>query len=69
GQLQLLLRHVTREQFIECCGLVVSQIAVSGSGCYLAIDVGFGILWRVFCHHDELVWLEFDAIWRIIDEE
>uniref|UniRef100_A0A915KU76 Uncharacterized protein n=1 Tax=Romanomermis culicivorax TaxID=13658 RepID=A0A915KU76_ROMCU len=40
----LLLRGVTREQFIECGRLVVGQIAVSGSGCYLAIHIGFGIL-------------------------
>uniref|UniRef100_A0A915L695 Uncharacterized protein n=1 Tax=Romanomermis culicivorax TaxID=13658 RepID=A0A915L695_ROMCU len=37
GELQLLLRGVTRERFIKCCGLVVGQIAVGGSGCYLAI--------------------------------
>uniref|UniRef100_A0A915HN69 Uncharacterized protein n=1 Tax=Romanomermis culicivorax TaxID=13658 RepID=A0A915HN69_ROMCU len=44
GELHLLLRGVTRERFIKCCGLVVGQIAVSGSGCYLAIEVGFGKL-------------------------
>uniref|UniRef100_A0A915KJQ9 Uncharacterized protein n=1 Tax=Romanomermis culicivorax TaxID=13658 RepID=A0A915KJQ9_ROMCU len=43
-QLQLLLRGVTREQFIERSGLVVRLIAVGGSSCYLAISVGFGIL-------------------------
>uniref|UniRef100_A0A915J1T7 Uncharacterized protein n=1 Tax=Romanomermis culicivorax TaxID=13658 RepID=A0A915J1T7_ROMCU len=44
GELQLLLRGVTGERYIKCCGLVVGQITVGGSGCYLAIDVGFGIL-------------------------
>uniref|UniRef100_A0A915JXX8 Uncharacterized protein n=1 Tax=Romanomermis culicivorax TaxID=13658 RepID=A0A915JXX8_ROMCU len=44
GELQLLLRGMTREQFIECGRLVVGQIPVGGSSRYLAIGVGFGVL-------------------------
>uniref|UniRef100_A0A915JZ02 Uncharacterized protein n=1 Tax=Romanomermis culicivorax TaxID=13658 RepID=A0A915JZ02_ROMCU len=44
GEFQLLLSSVTRERFIECGRLVVGQIAVGGSGCYLAIGVGFRVL-------------------------
>uniref|UniRef100_A0A915L1N1 Uncharacterized protein n=1 Tax=Romanomermis culicivorax TaxID=13658 RepID=A0A915L1N1_ROMCU len=41
SELQFLLRGVAREQFIEGGRFVVSQVAVCGSGHYLAIEGGF----------------------------